>query len=72
MLQLVVQLHHPQPNRGALAMIDIPYSIIHTAAKNTKTNGRVLVSLSRPEDCRPTLARHNWNSLGRVPIVESM
>lgn len=28
--------------------------------------------MSRPEDCRPTLARHNSNCLGTVAIVESL
>jgi hypothetical protein len=50
-------------------MIDNPYSIIHNLAKNTKTNGRVLVSSLRPEDCRPTLERHKGDCLGTVANV---
>jgi hypothetical protein len=53
-------------------MTDNPYSVMHNLAKNTKTNGRVLVSSSRPEDRRPTLARHSSNCLGTVAIVESV
>lgn len=38
-------------------MIDNPYSVILKLAKNTETNGRVNVSLSRPADSRPIKIR---------------
>ena len=53
-------------------MSDNPYSVMHKLAKNTKTSGRVRVSLFRPEDRRPKVARHKSNCLGTVAIVESL
>ena len=53
-------------------MTDNPYSVMHKLAKNTKTGGRVQVSLFRPEDCRPTLVRHITFCLGTEGIVENV
>lgn len=53
-------------------MTDNPYSVMHKLAKNTKTTGRVGVTLFRPEDCRPRLARHKAFCLGTEGIVEKV
>ena len=71
-LSLSVRFCHPAPNRGAMPMTDNPYSVMHKVAKNTKTSGRVRVSSFRPEDCRPTLARHKVLCLGTEGIVENV
>ena len=53
-------------------MSDIPYSVMHKLAKNTKTGGRVNVSLFRLKDCRPWLKRHKVLCLGTESIVENV
>ena len=53
-------------------MSSIPQEVMHNLAKNTKTNGRVLVTLFRPEDCRPKVERHKAFCLGTEGIVENV
>jgi hypothetical protein len=51
-------------------MTDNPYSVILKLAKNTKTNGRVNVSQSRPADSRPTIRREYSPCLGTGGILK--
>lgn len=43
---------------GAKALSDHPYSVILKLAKNRDPDGVVILSYSRPEDCRP-IAKDN-------------
>jgi hypothetical protein len=45
---------------------------MHKLAKNTKTIGRVNVTVFRLKDCRPWLKRHKAFCLGTEGIVENV
>ena len=57
-------------NTGAKALADYPYSVILKLAKNRDADGGVILSFSRPADCRPKSKRQYEPCLGTGGILK--